>query len=60
MKGLLVMPDILDTPKDPVRDDRLQVPTKAEILDALRNDSSRGGLQVEWMLDRCTAREGVA
>lgn len=54
------MPDALDTPKDAVRSGRLQVPTKTEILDALHNDSSRGGLQLEWMLDRCTAREGMA
>lgn len=47
-----------ETAKDAGPSGHLQVPTKAEILDALTNDSSRGGLQLEWMLDRCTQRDG--
>ena len=54
------MPKTLEKPKDPARDDRLHVPTKSEILEALQNDSGRGGLQLEWMLDRCDRREGTA
>lgn len=50
----------LETLKEVVRDNDLHVPSKAEILDALQNDSSRGGLQLEWVLDRCDRREGVA
>ncbi len=46
-------------PKQAMHDDDLHVPTKAEILLALQHDSSRGGLQVEWMLDRCDTREGL-
>lgn len=52
------MRQTLNTAKTPVRDDRLQVPTKSEILQALQQDSSRGGLQLEWMLDHCDNREG--
>ena len=48
----------LDASKPTNRDDRLHVPTKSEILHALQNDSSRGGTQLEWMLDRCDKREG--
>ncbi|MCK0097318.1 hypothetical protein MWU60_17200 [Yoonia sp. F2084L] len=53
------MQKTFDQNKTPVRDDQLQVPTKEEILTALQQDSARGGLQLEWMLDRCTAREGT-
>ena len=53
------MPKTLDTRKDTARDDRIPVPTKAEILDVLQQDSGRGGLPLEWMLDRCDQREGV-
>ncbi len=53
------MPKTLDKAKNTLRDDGLHVPTKAEILTALQHDSSRGGLQLEWMLDRCNSREGV-
>ncbi len=60
MKGFLIMSKTADTPKTPARDDRLHVPTKAEIMEALLNDSSRGGLQLEWMLDRRDMREGQA
>jgi hypothetical protein len=60
MKGLLVMPKALETPKVSARDDRLHVPTKSEILEALQQDNSRGGLQLEWMLDRCETRERPA
>jgi hypothetical protein len=60
MKGLLAMPTPLDQSKATVRDDRLHVPTKAEILSALQHDSGRGGLALEWMLDRCDRREGAA
>ncbi|MEJ8562159.1 hypothetical protein QTO30_13610 [Yoonia sp. GPGPB17] len=51
------MPKKLDAQKDPVCDDRLQVPTKAEFLEVLHSDSSRAGLPLEWMLDRCADRE---
>ena len=54
------MPKTLEKPKDPARDDRLHVPTKSEILEALQNDTGRCGLQLEWMLDRCENREGTA
>ena len=50
----------LETLKEPARDGHLHVPSKAEILDALQNDSSRAGLQLEWVLDRCNKREGAA
>ena len=52
------MQTTLDKLKEPPRDDRLHVPAKVEILDARQADSSRIGLQLEWMLDRCAAREG--
>ncbi|WP_159086988.1 hypothetical protein [Loktanella sp. Alg231-35] len=41
-----------------MQDDRLQVPTKAEILDVLQQDGSRAGLQLEYVLDHCNKREG--
>ncbi len=51
----------LESLKEVVRDNQLHVPSKSEILDALQNDSgSRGGLQLEWFLDRCDRREGTA
>lgn len=52
------MQKTFDPKKTPVRDDQPQVPTKEEILTALQQDSARGGLQLEWMLDRCNTREG--
>ncbi|MEM9785239.1 MAG: hypothetical protein AAF801_01965 [Pseudomonadota bacterium] len=49
-----------DGPNKNLRDDHLHVPTKAEVLAMLQNDCSRGGLQLEWVLDRCAIREGSA
>lgn len=54
------MQKTLETHKVITRDERLHVPTKAEILNALQQDSSRGGLPLEWMMDRCDKREGKA
>ena len=58
MKGLLVMPKPLDRSKTTKQDDQLSVPTKTELLEVLQHDGSRAGLQLEWMIDRCTGREG--
>ncbi|MDX8354748.1 hypothetical protein [Cognatiyoonia sp. IB215182] len=52
------MPKPLDHSKTTKQDDQFSVPTKAELLEALQHDGSRAGLQLEWMLDRCTGREG--
>ncbi|PJI84411.1 hypothetical protein BC777_3469 [Yoonia maricola] len=42
----------------PPRDSHLNVPSKDEVLRVLQqDDSSRAGLQLEWMLDRCNMRE---
>jgi len=51
------MPKTLDLQKDTARKDSVQVPTKEEFLAVLQSDTSRGGMQLEWMLDRCTDRE---
>ena len=54
------MPKTLETTNKTTRDERLSVPTKTEIIEALQGDSSRAGLQLEWMLDRCSQREGTS
>lgn len=57
MKGLLIMPKTSDNPKAPRREIQLSVPTKAEMLEVIQHDGGRAGLQLEWMLDRCSGRE---
>ncbi|MEL6683589.1 MAG: hypothetical protein AAFQ09_13280 [Pseudomonadota bacterium] len=47
----------LDRSKPPKEERPLSVPTKADFLEVLQHDSSRAGLQLEWMLDRCAERE---
>ena len=46
------------TEESPRHDEALIVPSKAEIIAALQHEGGRGGLQLEWVLDRCDAREG--
>lgn len=51
----------MSRPQDttPRRDPQLHVPSKDDILRILQqDDSSRAGLQLEWVLDRCNTREG--
>ena len=52
------MPKPLDRSKTPKQDDQLSVPTKTELLETLQQEGSSAGFQLEWMLDRCTGREG--
>lgn len=46
--------------KADTRDDTLHGPSKADFVSVLTAESSRAGLQLEWMLDRCDEREGDA
>ncbi len=32
------------------------IPSKTELLEIVAQDTSRGGFQLEWMLDRCADR----
>lgn len=51
------MPWIRDKTALTTHDAAPSVPTKNDILLALQQDGGRAGLQLEWMLDHCSARE---
>ena len=54
------MPQRNHVPESTIHDNAPTVPSKAEIIAALQCDQGRGGLQLEWVLDRCARRDGDA
>lgn len=54
------MSKTVDQPEKTTRDQCLLVPSKSDFIAVLQQDSGRSGLQLEWLIDRCSTREEQA